>query len=1014
MALNKQSVEVNFAQGLDTKSDPKQIPVGKFARLVNTIFTKLGLLKKRNGYRQLTSLPEDANLATTFNGNLTAVGESIQAYSDGSNQWVNKGTLQPCSLETLPLIRTNLNQSQADSAISPNNLVCTVYTDNVPSGGSTVAYYKYVVADATTGQNIIAPTVITAPTGTITGSPRVFVLGNYFIVAFSNNVAGVYHLQYIAINYYDVSIITTAADITATYTPATTVAWDGVVVNNNLYLAWNRNGAAAIQVNYLDSTLTMHSVVTVAGDPATHVSLCADTTGSTPVIWVSWYNYAGGAGFVMAFSQILTTILGKTSTLAGAIANLTSTAQDGICNQIFEVESVLSYDATKSSNYIQYQTITQAGVVSSVIDVNFGIGLASKAIAYNGTTYFLTIYGAPPSASYAVNQPTYFLMNLDGEVIAKLAYSNGGSYYTVGLPQIHLSGSVISFAYFFKDLIVPVNKTTGVTVKNATYTQLGINLAQIDFAGEPAKTAEIGSDLHLTGGFLWMYDGFQPVEHGFFLYPDYVKVTTSGAGGLITAQTYNYVVLYEWADNQGNIHRSAPSIPVSITTVGATSSNTIEFPNLFLTYKTANPVKAVIYRWSTAQQTYYQVTSVSVPTYASSQTFTDTKADSAIVGNSILYTTGGVVENIAAPSFNDIALYKSRLFGIDAENPNLLWYSKQVVQGVPVEMSDLFTSYIGSTSGSQGSTGVMKCISTMDDKFIIFKDNAIYYMTGNGPDNTGANNDLSEPVFVTSTVGCNNKRSIAMIPNGLVFQSNKGIWLLGRDLSTRYIGAPVEDFNSYQVQSAVAVPGTNQVRFSLSNGATLMYDYFFDQWGSFDVSAVSSTIFEDLHTFINSRGEVYQENPGSYVDGTSPVLMGLKTGPINLGGVQGFQRAYGFFLVGEYKSPHKLSIGISYDYAQGPEQVSIIQPIENYNYTYGGPDGANYYGSGNYGGNLSLEQWQVFFQRQKCQAFQIDIQESYDSTWGQAAGEGLSLSGLDIVVGVKGSSPKLKQTVSVG
>ncbi len=127
----------------------------------------------------------------------------------------------------------------------------------------------------------------------------------------------------------------------------------------------------------------------------------------------------------------------------------------------------------------------------------------------------------------------------------------------------------------------------------------------------------------------------------------------------------------------------------------------------------------------------------------------------------------------------------------------------------------------------------MKCLAPMDDKLIIFKKNAIYYLNGAGPDNTGANSQYSQPTFITSTLGCDNPNSIVTVPSGLMFQSDKGIWLLGRDLSTSYIGWDVEDFNDDEVVSALTIPDAHEVRFTMASGAILLYDYSFNQWGSF-------------------------------------------------------------------------------------------------------------------------------------------------------------------------------------
>src|ERR1035437_10113705 len=116
MALNKQQLTTNFAQGIDTKTDPYQIAPGKFLALQNTVFNKGGLLQKRNGYKALTALADNTSTyLTTFNGNLTAISNSINAYNQSDNTWVSKGSIQPLELKTLPLIRNSVNQTQADS-----------------------------------------------------------------------------------------------------------------------------------------------------------------------------------------------------------------------------------------------------------------------------------------------------------------------------------------------------------------------------------------------------------------------------------------------------------------------------------------------------------------------------------------------------------------------------------------------------------------------------------------------------------------------------------------------------------------------------------------------------------------------------------------------------------------------------------------------------------------------------------------------------------------------------------
>jgi hypothetical protein len=245
-----------------------------------------------------------------------------------------------------------------------------------------------------------------------------------------------------------------------------------------------------------------------------------------------------------------------------------------------------------------------------------------------------------------------------------------------------------------------------------------------------------------------------------------------------------------------------------------------------------------------------------------------------------------------------------------------------------------------------------------------------------------------------------------------MFQSDKGIWLLDRRLNTTYIGAAVEEYNDGVVLSAQNIPATNQVRFILSTGITLMFDYYYNQWGTFTgVPAVSSCIFEGVHTFINSYGAAYQETLDLYLDGSSPVLMSFKTGPIRLGALQNYQRAFFFYILGEYITPHKLLVSMSYDYASNPSHSVLISPT-NYAPNYGDSD---VYGQESvYGGSSTLEQWRVFLKQQRCQAFAISVQEVFDSSFGTISGAGLTLSGLNVVCGFKGKFKPFKAANSAG
>ena len=999
--LQKQAVPINFSQGIDTKSDPKQIPIGKFLNLENSVFTKAGLLQKRNGFNDLISLPNNTQIyASTFNDDLITIGKKLYSYSASSSQWVDKGFIQPCAVNTQALIRNNLNQFQGDVAISADGVGCVVYTEqNVPTLTDKVR--KYMVFDVATGAVIAGPVIVPNASFAV-APPRVFLLGNYFIIVFADFTVST-TLKYITVNSTaPTSVASSPISITTSYGGTSAGGFDGVVFSNKLYLAWNGDSSSGIKMATLDEHLVLSASVNPdSAHTATQVSVCADET--TNIIWVS-YN-ATTAGYSLAVYPTLAVKLAATPwNGAVSVSNIASAAQGGKVTVLVEVPHNYTYDSGTPSNFIDVATVTEGGTVAALAAIARSVGLASKAFLLNGTLYFVSCYQSP-------YQDTYFLMDLQGRVIAKLAYTNGGGYLPFGLPSVSLSGQTIRFPYLIKDLITSVNKDTNVvagTQVSGVYSQTGINLASITL-GVGIVSSEIGLNLNISGGFLWAYDGYQTVEQGFFLYPDDIKATSTGSGSM-SAQPYFYQVTYEWTDSQGNAFKSAPSIPVTVTTVGGSNAVVVNFPYLRLTYKVLNPVKVVIYRWSVNQPIYYQTTSITQPIIndptSDSGSFTDTNSDATILGNSILYTTGGVVENIGPPATNITTLFDDRLWLVDAEDQNLLWFSKQALQAAPADMSDLLTMYIAPNTGAQGSTGVITALSPLDEKLCVFKKNAILYINGTGPDNTGANSNYSPPNFITATVGCDKPNSIVFIPSGLMFQSDKGIWLLGRDLSTNFIGSPVENYTQNAVVlSAVNVPGTNQVRFTLDSGITLMYDYFYGQWGTFtNIPSVSSTLFQGMHTYINKYGQVRQEQYNHYLDGDDPVLLKFTTGWLNLAGLQGYQRAFFFYLLGRYLSPHKLMCDIAYDYNSSPSQRTMITP-DNLSPTFGGPQTNGQdtvYGQDTpYGGPGDLENWRIFLDKQRCSAFQLTISEICDASFGIPAGEGLTLSGLNLVVAIK-------------
>lgn len=498
--------------------------------------------------------------------------------------------------------------------------------------------------------------------------------------------------------------------------------------------------------------------------------------------------------------------------------------------------------------------------------------------------------------------------------------------------------------------------------------------------------------------------------------------TNAGVGtmtiGGIGAGTYQYIAIWKWQDNQGVLHRSTTSVPVSITV--ATSLNTISITVPILSLTRKPNVILEVYRTENNGSVFYKTTSILTPSFNIqnndssyvNNVFVDNVSDADLINNELLYTTGGILDNNSPPPCSIIEAYKNRVFIAGLDNKNTIQYSKispPDQKDFGVGFSDLFTIELDNSGGD------IVGLFNLDDKLIIFKEKEIYYINGDGPNNTGSGSTFTEPQLITTDVGCLNANSIVTSPNGLMFKSSKGIYLLNRGLQVSYVGAAVENFNNLIISSAVLLNDANQIRFTTEDGAALIYNYFYDQWSTFtNYEAVDCDLFQDQFVLLRSNGYVMQEGAtyaDGYAGGTQHIPLILETANFSLAGLNGFQRVYRASILGEYKGTHNTIVSFAYDYS--PVYIDSAT-FDGYNvigqYTYGatGPYGE---AQGDiYGGNYEPFQFRIHLKQQKCTAIRVKIED----TQSEPFNEGFNISALTLQVGIKASTYKLPGNKSLG
>lgn len=623
-----------------------------------------------------------------------------------------------------------------------------------------------------------------------------------------------------------------------------------------------------------------------------------------------------------------------------------------------------------------------------------GGGLAAGTYEYFVVYSWMDAQGQTHYSAHSVGQ-----QNVIGLPISTFAtFSSGASSITVASS----AGMVVGQPLI--DITTPANFQTGTVISSISGTTVGISLpTTAASAGAP------GDDIQALTT--------TPITFTSAFGAGVSTITVSSVAGLVIGQVISDIT------TQSNILAgtqiksiSGSTITLTQPTVAAsgspdtlqtldTGSATLTIPTLRLTQKkppVRGPVSIQVYRTEDDQTIAYLVSSIKTPLLndvtVDTVSFVDTSNDFSIVGNPTLYTTGGVIENIAAPAFSYITTYQDRIIGLPEESKNQWWYSKQNIPGAPVEFTDSFVNNVDQAGGD-----LVSCLK-MDSELVFWKETLIYYITGVGPDSTGKQNDFSAPQNISSDVGCSDKDSLVLTPLGVFFKSLKGIYLLTRNLQLQYIGAGVEAYNQYQVISANLIENTQQVRFCLSNGQAIVYDYHINEWSTFtNISAVDSVIFQSQFTYLTQLGEVLQETPGKYTDDGEFIKLKLQTSWLSFTGLQGFQRVYQMLFLGDYFSPHNVAVYAAYDFNPFPTQQNVTPAGAILSSGVYGSD-ATYGESSPYGGPPQTYQFRVNLNRQKCQTIQITIE---DQQIGAEFGENLALSAFGFAVGTKGTLNKI-------
>jgi hypothetical protein len=999
---------MSFQGGFQSKTDALQVLPPALLDLQNGMFTKVGALSKRFGFDALpTAIQNGGTISAayaidSFNSELNLFdNNNLYTYIEANQTWSNRG-IAISVINTNNQITRNISAQQLNPDCNfVNNLEVYAYEDS-RVGGS-----RYSIVDHDTKSYVVADKTL----GGV--KPKTIVFNNTIYLFYTDGICNLFVAE---VNPNNPSILEPPVSLFADgyYSSQVNFTYDVLAADGYLYVAYIQTGVGGgfippglptVVVKQYNTSMTLVNsvIVDLAIGP---INLCIDSLNQ---LWVSYgANTIPYVKVSTLNATTLTTILAATVVDTIGIATLTGIESNtaGVLQLTYEVGAT---DGNPSDQYIKTCFIQNSGVVTPLGQL-LSVGLASKAFR-QGNNIFANI------AHQSTLQSTYFTVLLGVKpftIVGKVAPDVGGGLRTNNLlpeipqisPGVFLHANLIKGAYTSED--------------NISFSLLGVNSTLIDFTDiNKFNSVTQSNNLLFVGGIIQSYDGFSANEQNFHIFPENITYEVIPFGGSLSVGQYQYQFLYAWSDKFGQVQYSAPSAPITVTITAVNSQVVFAIDTLRLTAKTNVIIQG--YRTQVNQTVLQEVTSTVAPLKNDPTVnyveFIDSVADSEISSNATIYTTGGVLPNSAPPSASLISLYQGRvmLAGI-SEDKNLIWFSKNKFNStnyntIPVEFSADNTIGVDPRGGASGITA----LGLMDANLIIFKESAIFLLTGDGPSDTGTGDTFPDPELISSNVGCINQNSILLTKDGLFFQSSKGLYLLDRSLGLTYVGAPVESFNSLAISSAVLDPNDNILEFPTTTGNTIIYDYYIQQWTSWSgapTAAADAIVYNGLYTFVKPNGTVFVQNRNSFQDNygsgvLEPIIMELTTPWISAAGIQGYQRTFRAYLLGTYKGPHQLKVNIGYNFDNAflPGNLATINASAL--------AGGNQWGSDSYWGESSPwgSSWQVYefqinFQQQTCTSFRLYIADSPTSPYT----EGYSLSSLNLEVGILPSGNRLPAT----
>jgi hypothetical protein len=1007
-------VPIDFGGGIDQTADPKRTIPTKLTDLRNARLEYGKRISKRYGMRKVAQSLDQFTGVALVGDVMAALGDQVLVHSVSSNE-------RP---DTLYVVGANASGFGSHAAsLGDRNLGATLEAtrfsiqpqtgdstliDSASIGAITVIAYEesfaqvsYSVVDNTNGALLIAAGRTFGP-GVFSSAvrPRVIATAAGFILGHINTATNVLEFRF-----FDPTVanpkIPTAATSSVTLTNVATPNWDWDLdaANSQVRFAYNSSTATTIRTGVVSNAGVASGAGTITTSAAPDAICMTNNGGTNP--FVAWHDATAGLSMRYLAGAFTGSnfVIDATATVVEALTAVPLGGSPDFC-------IVAQYTASGTTlRTTVFYTLNNGNPPVGGTGANKrtcrAIGLLSKAFVRNNRVYVFAVHSSPLQSQVMLIEAGVVSWTAQPNPMARVMF--GEAFGLVSRPHLP-SVSLLSTAANTYAIATLRRERTFVQGKQfLSTTTPGEVRADFTVTGRN-RAVEIAESLTIAGGFVGEFDGAAGiVEQNFFMGPEIVSVVQTAGAGSIADGTYQYVALYEWTDAKGKLHRSQPSVPVSIVVTGGggIAGVTVTLPTLRETNKDpqimgifagsqqrAEKVQIAVYRTASLGSLFFR-TSFTPSTTASSLTadtvtFVDVSSDATISSHDLLYTTGGILPFWSPNSCSAICATADRVFVNDLGDPGVIYFSNKVVAGEPVEFSQALFLRFGSGGG-----GKVTALSAMDDKIAIWKLRELWITSGQGPDGTGQFGSFADVQKLPFDGGADSQASVVTTPMGIIAKGpGNGFNLLGRDLSWTYIGAAVRTYDSATVVSSVLLTDVQEVRFVLSSGTILIYNYQFlgpdgiGQWSVTNFSALDACYTKSgrFYALESSSRNLYVEDPTIFYDFASSITdysLSITTAWIMTSGIQGFQCVKRLLLLGDIKDTCNLQVEIAYDFSEtwDPTPYTIAQNA------------------------LGLMQIAIQPRTQKCQAIRFRISDP--SNIGGATRENYDITAMTMLIGLK-------------